>query len=91
MPPEGEREKGNRMEINVFHLNKYGMRLRPYDSRSYKDCQPEDGLVCVADGGTVDGRRYHNFIYYIKRLDSETANNYDLDFLGVKLLKAEEL
>ena len=53
------------MEINVFYLCKYGMRLRPYD----KGCQPDDGLVCVADGGTVDGRRYHNFLYYIKRLD----------------------
>lgn len=75
------------MEINVFYLVKYGMRLRPYDI----GCQPEDGLVCVADGGTVDGRRYHNFLYYIKRLDSETVCNYELDFLGVKLLKAEEL
>lgn len=79
------------METNVFSLCKYGMRERPYDSRSYKDCQPEDGLVCVADGGTVDGRRYHNFIYYIKRLDRETVYNYDLDYLGVKFLKAEEM
>ena len=75
------------MEINVFYLCKYGMRLRPYD----KGCQPDDGLVCVADGGTVDGRRYHNFLYYIKRLDRETVYNFELDFLGVKLLKAEEL
>lgn len=79
------------MEINVFYLCKYGMRERPYDPRSYMDSQPKDGLVCVADGGTVDGCRYHNFVYYIKRLDRETVCNYDLDYLGVKFLKAEEL
>lgn len=75
------------METNVFCLCKYGMRERPYDI----GCQPEDGLVCVADGGTVDGRRYYNFLYYIAKLDSETVCNYDLDYLGVRLLKAEEL
>lgn len=75
------------METNVFCVCKYGMRLRPYD----KGCQPEDGLVCVAEGGTVNGRRYYNFIYYIDRLDRETAYDYDLDYLGVKLLKAQEV
>ena len=79
------------METNVFCLCKYGMRERPYDSRSCKDSQPEDGLVCVADGGTVDGCKYYNFIYYISRLDRETVYNYDLDYLGVKFLKAEEM
>lgn len=43
------------MEILTY---KYGMRLRPYDI----GCQPKDGFVCVAEGGTADGRRYHNFI-----------------------------
>lgn len=79
------------METNVFSLCKYGMRERPYDSRSYKDCQPEDGLVCVAEGGTVDGVKYYNFIYYIDRLNRETVYNYDLDYLGVKFLKAAEM
>ena len=71
------------MEIHAY---KYGMRLRPYDI----GCQPKDGFVCVAEGGTVDGRRYHNFIYYTNRLDRETADHYDLDYLGSKYLKAEE-
>ena len=72
------------MEI---HVHKYGMRLRPYDI----GCQPKDGFVGVAEGGTADGRRYHNFVYYIDKLDSETAADYDLDYLGAKFLKAEEL
>lgn len=72
------------MEILAY---KYGMRLRPYGI----GCQPRDGFLCVAEGGTADGRRYHNFIYYISKLDSETAANYELDYLGVKFLKTEEL
>lgn len=72
------------MEIQAY---KYGMRLRPYGI----GCQPKDGLLCVAEGGTVDGYSYHNFIYYIARLGKETADNYDIDYLGSKFLKAEEL
>lgn len=72
------------MEIRAY---KYGMRLRPYDLNS----QPRDGFVCVGKGGTVDGFRYHNFIYYIDRLDSETAKHYDLDYMGATYLNAEEL
>lgn len=72
------------MEIQAY---KYGMRLRPYGM----GCQPKDGFVCVAEGGTVDGHRYHNFVYYIAKLSRETADNYDLDYLGSKFLKAEEL
>lgn len=66
---------------------KYGMRLRPYGM----GCQPKDGFLCVAEGGTVDGYSYHNFVYYIDKLGKETADNYDLDYLGSKFLKAEEL
>lgn len=72
------------MEILAY---KYGMRLRPYDI----GCQPKDGLLCVDEGGTADGHRYHNFIYYIRKLDRETAANYGLDYIGVKFLKAEEM
>lgn len=72
------------MEIHVY---KYGMRLRPYDMY----CQPKDGFVCVGKGGTVDGYSYYNFVYYINKLDRETVYNYDLDYLGVKFLKAEEM
>lgn len=79
-----DREKGSTMEIHVY---KYGMRLRPYDI----GCQPKEGFVGVEDGGTADGRTYHNFVYYIAKLDSETAADYDLDYLGVKFLKAEEM
>lgn len=71
------------MEIQAY---KYGMRLRPYDI----GCQPKDGFPCVAEGGTADGHRYHNFVYYISKLDRETADSYDLDYPGVKFLKAEE-
>lgn len=71
------------MEIHAY---KYGMRLRPYGI----GCQPKDWFVCVADGGTVDGYRYHNFVYYINRLDMETADRYELDYLGATYLKAEE-
>lgn len=72
------------MEIQAY---KYGMRLRPYGI----GCQPKDGFVCVAEGGTIGSHRYHNFVYYISKLDSETAANYELDYLGVKFLKAEEM
>lgn len=72
------------MEIQAY---KYGMRLRPYDI----GCQPKDGFVCVAEGGAADGNRYHSFVYYISKLDRETAAHYDLEYLGVKFLKAEEL
>lgn len=72
------------MEILAY---KYGMRLRPYDI----GCQPKDGFACVAEGGTADGRRYHNFIYCISKLDRATASDYDLDYLGPKFLKAEEM
>ena len=72
------------MEIQAY---KYGMRLRPYSI----SCQPKDGFLCVAEGGTVDGYSYHNFVYYIDKLGKETADNYDLDYLGSKFLKAEEL
>ena len=66
---------------------KYGMRLRPYDI----GCRPKDGFACVAEGGTADGRRYRNFIYHIGKLDSATASDCDLDCLGPKSLKAEEM
>ena len=72
------------MEIQAY---KYGMSLRPYSI----GCQPKDGFLCVAEGGTVDGYSYHNFVYYIDKLGKETADNYDLDYLGSKFLKAEEL
>lgn len=72
------------MEIYVY---KYGLRLRPY----CMGCQPKDGFVCVGEGGTIHGRRYHNFVYYINMIDEETAAQYDLDYLGSKFLKAEEL
>ena len=71
------------MEIHAY---KYGMRLRPYDLCS----QPKDGLLCVGKGGIVDGFSYHNFIYYLSKLDRETAEHYDLGYLGVTYLKAEE-
>ena len=71
------------MEIQAY---KYGMRLRPYEI----GCQPKEGFLCVAEGETVDGYRYHNFVYYISRLDMETVSNYDLDYLGVTFLRAEE-
>lgn len=72
----------------LIHVYKYGMRLRPYGI----GCQPKprDGFVCVDDGGTVDGRGYYNFIYYVSKLDMETAAHYDLDYLGNLILKAEE-
>lgn len=72
------------MEILTY---KYGMRLRPYGI----GCQPKDGFVCVDEGGTADGYAYHNFVYYISKLDSATASGYDLDYLGPKFLKAEEM
>lgn len=78
------------MKTNVFCLHKYGMRLRPCNEYDM-DCQPNDGLVCVAEGGTVDGCKYYNFVYYIHRLDRETVCDYDIDYLGVKFLKAEEM
>lgn len=70
-----------------IHVYKYGMRLRPYGPYS----QPGDGFACVGRGGTVDGSRYHNFVYYIDRLDGETEGRYGLDYLGATYLKAEEM
>ena len=72
------------MEIHVY---KYGMRLRPYDLYS----RPRDGFVCVGKGGTVDCFKYYNFVYYINKLDRDTADQYYLDYLGSKYLKAEEM
>lgn len=79
----GEERKEQTVEIRTY---KYGMRMRPYDMYS----QPKDGFVCVGKGGTVDCHGYYNFIYYINRLDKETAEHYDLDYLGVAYLNAEE-
>lgn len=70
----------------VIGLHKYGMRLRPYDI----GCQPMQGFVCCADGAVVDGRRYHNFIYYTERLSNEDASHYDLDYLGYTLMEINE-
>ena len=72
------------MEIHAY---KYGMRPRPYGLYS----QPKDGLVCVGKGGTVDGFGYCSFIYYINRLNRETAGHYGLDYLGTAYLNAEEM
>lgn len=71
------------MEIHAY---KYGIRVLPYDIYS----KPKDGFMCAGKGGTVDGFKYYNFVYYTDRLDRETADHYDLDYLGSKLLKAEE-
>lgn len=71
------------MEIHAY---KYGMRLRPYDLYS----QPKEGFLCVREGGTVDGFKYHNFIYYTNRLDREVADHYELEYFGATYLKAEE-
>ena len=72
------------MEILTY---KYGMCRRPYGI----GCQPKDGFVCVAEGGTADGYAYHNFVYYISKLDRAAESDYDLDYIGPKLLKAEEM
>lgn len=36
------------------------MRVRPYDMYS----KPKDGFMCVGKGGTVDGFKYYDFVYY---------------------------
>lgn len=67
--------------------HKYGMRLRPHDI----GCRPKDGFACLAEGGTIDGRRYRHFIHYVGKLDRATASDYGLDYLGPKFPKAEEM
>lgn len=70
------------MEIHAY---RYGMRPRPHDLHP----QPKDGFVCVGKGGTVDGFRYHSFVYCINGLDGEVAERYGPDCLGATYLKAE--
>lgn len=53
--------------------HKYGMRLRGISP----GCQPP-GLLGWKDG---DGR-YHNFIFYAKKLPQKYEHYYDLDYLG---------
>ena len=72
------------MEIHAY---KYGMRQRPYYEMS---SLPKDGFMCAGEGGTVDGFKYYSFVYYLSKLDRETAANYDLEYLGTYCLKAEE-
>lgn len=70
----------------VIGLYKYGMRLRPYDM----GCHPMQGFVCCAPGAVMDGRRYHNFIYYTERLSEKDAEHYDLDSFGYTLMNINE-
>lgn len=77
------------METGVFRLCRYGMRERPHDSGSCRDS--EDGSVCVAEGGTADGRKHCDFIYCIGRPGSETVYDYGLDYPGAKFPKAGEM
>lgn len=66
-------------------LYKYGMRLRP----AGMGCQPE-GRVATAPGEVVNGRRYHNFIYYTAPLSDGDAEHYDLDYMGLKVIDCKE-
>lgn len=70
----------------VIGLYKYGMRLRPYGM----GCQPMENYVCCDDGATADGWRYHNFVYYTKRLSEKDADHFDLDYFGYTLMEINE-
>lgn len=70
----------------VIGLYKYGMRLRPKGM----GCQPYENYVCCAPGAVVDEWRYHNFIYYTKRLSEKDAEHYDLDYFGYTQMEINE-
>lgn len=53
--------------------HKYGMRLRGVSP----GCQPP-GFLGWKDGGG----RYHNFIFYAKKLPQKYEHYYDLDYIG---------
>lgn len=80
------RERERKEAAMEIHAYKYGMRQRPYEMSSL----PKDGFMCVGEGGTVDGFKYYNFVYYLNKLDRETADHYDLEYFGAYYLKAEE-
>jgi hypothetical protein len=82
------RERERKEEAMEIHAYKYGTRKLPYYEMS---SLPKDGFMCAGEGGTVDGFKYYNFIYYTNRLDREVADHYDLEYFGATYLKAEEL
>ena len=59
-------------------MYKYGMRLRGFAPM----CQPMNGLDHAGDGGIKNGRRYHSFLFYRRRLSESEENDYELDYLG---------
>lgn len=55
-------------------MYKYGMRLRGFAPM----CQPMNGLDHAEDGD----KRYHNFLFYRRRLSDKEVSDYELDFIG---------
>lgn len=56
-------------------MYKYGMRLRGYSI----GCQPKDGLLFVRDDPDY---RYHNILFYNRKLTDQEVSDYELDYLG---------
>lgn len=54
-------------------IYKYGMRLRGFSL----GCQPKKGFVRVEDGT----EKYHNILYYNRKLTEEEIRNYELDLI----------
>ena len=61
-----------------MRLYKYGMRLRGFAPM----CQPMDGLDHAENGGFGNGRRYHSFLFYRRKLSEPEECDYELDYLG---------
>ena len=57
-------------------LYKYGMRLRGFSPM----CQPMSGLAVAEDGDS----KYHNYLYYERKLTNKEVEDYELDFIGEK-------
>ena len=45
-------------------------------------CQPMDGFDHAEDGGFKNGRRYHSFLFYRRKLSESEEHDYELDYFG---------
>ena len=62
----------------------YGMRLRGFAPM----CQPKEGLLFVRDDPKG---KYHDLLYYDRKLTDKELYDYELDYLGESWIKPEGL
>lgn len=69
-----------RINTEVKKGYKYGMRLRGFAP----GCQPMDGFVRAEEGKCMGDsrRRYHNILFYNRKLTEDEIRDYELDDLN---------